>query len=504
LKKRKEVAALVLALMIFLSMLCSLPWVFADYTVAHASFPPDLPGDLNADAVVDIKDVAIVSKAFGSVFGGVNWNPIADVNDDGKVDIKDMGTVSKKYGTTYDTSPTPIAYSTSFEFSVPNDGDSNVWYYILVRFYVPEGLSNKTFSLVAGKSVDDAIRNVKVDCKLMQQSQVGGVFNIPLGQLLKGYHLLELEYLESIGAGSINFSVQTSAGEYAWLDRFRIYVPNYSDNKYEYTVKTRTYFPGDTFFLGGYADDFIDDVYVDVGLIWQDWEWDMGSSYGAIYAWGDGFMYPLEWQYDWHNITFTFGEISQAGLLDFQYISWTNQKDKIGKPKFYAVGNLNQADCITIDSAMFYGGSKWKFEDDPEFSERYFEARQIINATYDDGDYWFTTSFEVGLGLGWAEWALLPATEDDVGITLNLTCRYWNSNKGMAYPYQFWTLDLRNITLDVYSFPALEIKGMEYQEHDSFVKSDGTAAIDYMGTVIMFVSSTIVGERRVYLEQLLG
>jgi hypothetical protein len=291
----------------------------------------------------------------------------------------------------------------------------------------------------------------------------------------------------------LRFHVATASGQYAWLSRFRIYIPNYSDTEYNYTVRTRTYFPGDTFFLGGYADDFIDNVYVDVGLIWQDWEWDMGSSYGAVYAWGDGFMYPLDWQYDWHNITFTFGEIEDAGLLDFQYISWTNQRNRIGNPKFYSVGSLNTGNYITIDSAMFYGGSKWKDESDPEFSERYFEARQIINITYDDGDYWFTTSFEVGLGLGWAEWALLPATEDDVGITLNLTCLYWNSNKGMAYPYQFWTLDLRNITLDVYSFPALEIKGIEYQEYDSFVKSDGTAAIDYMGTVIMFVSSVIVG-----------
>jgi len=40
----------------------------SDYTVDHASFPPDLPGDVNYDGKVDVKDVGIVSKAFGSYF----------------------------------------------------------------------------------------------------------------------------------------------------------------------------------------------------------------------------------------------------------------------------------------------------------------------------------------------------------------------------------------------------------------------------------------------------
>jgi len=316
--------------------------------------------------------------------------------------------------------------------------------------------------------------------------------SVSLGILGQGYHLLEFEYGEQWLGGALQFHVATASGQPAWLSRFRIYVPNYSDEPYEYTVTTHTWCSmKDDYFMIGYADDYIDDVHVD-GLVWQDWMWDMGA-YGAIYAWGDGFCYPLgrlpkETLYD---ISFKFGEIWCGGLLDFQIVSWTNQRDRIGNPRFCAVGSLSQADYVTINSAMFYGGSKWKFEDAPEFSERYFEARQIINATYDDGDYWFTTSFEVGLGLGWAEWALLPATEDDVGITLNLTCRYWNSNKGMENPYQFWTLDLCDITLDVYSFPALEINGIEYQEHDSFVKSDGTAAMDYMGTVIMFVLSAV-------------
>ena len=54
--------------------------------------------DINGDGKVNIKDVAIVSKAYGSYPGDPNWNPDADVNNDGKVDIKDEAIVSSHYG----------------------------------------------------------------------------------------------------------------------------------------------------------------------------------------------------------------------------------------------------------------------------------------------------------------------------------------------------------------------------------------------------------------------
>lgn len=287
---KNEVTSLTLVAIILLSVLfSSLPLVFADYTVPWASFPPDLPGDVNADAKVDMMDIGIVAKAYGSVFGGSNWNPIADVNDDGKVNMIDIGMVSKYYGKTYSTSATPIAYSTSFEFSVPNDGDEAVWYYILVRFYVSAALSNKTFNLVAGKSVDDAIRKVKVDNILVYASQTSGLFNIALGQPLEGYHMLELEYLESTGAGLINFAVKTTNNEYAWLDRFRVYVPNYSDKEYRYTVKTHSNFTiSDRYFIKGFADDYIDDIKLGGGWLYQDWQW--SSYWTSIYAWATDSM----------------------------------------------------------------------------------------------------------------------------------------------------------------------------------------------------------------------
>lgn len=63
-------------------------------------------GDINRDTKVDIKDVAIVAKAYGSMPGFPNWNPHADITGpekvpDGKVDIRDVALVAKHYGEIY-------------------------------------------------------------------------------------------------------------------------------------------------------------------------------------------------------------------------------------------------------------------------------------------------------------------------------------------------------------------------------------------------------------------
>ena len=55
-------------------------------------------GDLNADKKVDIKDLAIVSAAFGSTPDSPRWKPVADVDHNNNVDIKDVAHVSKNYG----------------------------------------------------------------------------------------------------------------------------------------------------------------------------------------------------------------------------------------------------------------------------------------------------------------------------------------------------------------------------------------------------------------------
>jgi len=54
--------------------------------------------DVNYDGKVDMKDVAIVAKSFGSTEGSSNWNFRADINRDGKIDMVDIALVCGAFG----------------------------------------------------------------------------------------------------------------------------------------------------------------------------------------------------------------------------------------------------------------------------------------------------------------------------------------------------------------------------------------------------------------------
>jgi hypothetical protein len=56
--------------------------------------------DINGDGIVDIKDIVLLTKAFGSQPGHPRWNPDADLNNDGKVSIVDLLLVLKNFGKT--------------------------------------------------------------------------------------------------------------------------------------------------------------------------------------------------------------------------------------------------------------------------------------------------------------------------------------------------------------------------------------------------------------------
>jgi hypothetical protein len=58
-------------------------------------------GDVNRDGKVDVKDVYMVARAYGSCPGQINWNSVCDINYDGKIDVKDYYIVCKNYGKTY-------------------------------------------------------------------------------------------------------------------------------------------------------------------------------------------------------------------------------------------------------------------------------------------------------------------------------------------------------------------------------------------------------------------
>jgi len=57
-----------------------------------------LATDLNKDGIVNILDISLVAKAFGSKPGDLNWNAVADVNQDGIINILDISKVAKDYG----------------------------------------------------------------------------------------------------------------------------------------------------------------------------------------------------------------------------------------------------------------------------------------------------------------------------------------------------------------------------------------------------------------------
>jgi hypothetical protein len=50
----------------------------------------NIMGDVNSDDKVDMKDIAVLAKAFGSFPGHKRWCPLADINGDNKIDIFDI------------------------------------------------------------------------------------------------------------------------------------------------------------------------------------------------------------------------------------------------------------------------------------------------------------------------------------------------------------------------------------------------------------------------------
>lgn len=88
----------------------SLEAVKGNYSfTTNVSFLSDAPiiltvryfADLNGDGTVNIMDIAIVAKAYGTKHGDEAWNPIADVAEPyDEINILDIATVAKDYGKT--------------------------------------------------------------------------------------------------------------------------------------------------------------------------------------------------------------------------------------------------------------------------------------------------------------------------------------------------------------------------------------------------------------------
>jgi hypothetical protein len=57
-----------------------------------------LSGDINGDGIVNMKDVVLVAKAFGSRPGDSNWNANADLDGNGIIDKNDLVIVLSNFG----------------------------------------------------------------------------------------------------------------------------------------------------------------------------------------------------------------------------------------------------------------------------------------------------------------------------------------------------------------------------------------------------------------------
>jgi len=70
----------------------------ADNTFVDGWVYVGIPGDVNGDTYVNVKDAVILGVAFGSKLGDPNYNPNADINNDGYVNVKDAVILGVHFG----------------------------------------------------------------------------------------------------------------------------------------------------------------------------------------------------------------------------------------------------------------------------------------------------------------------------------------------------------------------------------------------------------------------
>jgi len=57
-----------------------------------------VPGNINGDSEVNMRDIALVCRCFGSIFGCSRYLANCDLNDDGKIDMRDVGKTARNFG----------------------------------------------------------------------------------------------------------------------------------------------------------------------------------------------------------------------------------------------------------------------------------------------------------------------------------------------------------------------------------------------------------------------
>ena len=57
-----------------------------------------ISGDINGDSTINIEDLILLTKAYGSKPGDLHWNQNCDLNDDRIIDVQDLHILGKNYG----------------------------------------------------------------------------------------------------------------------------------------------------------------------------------------------------------------------------------------------------------------------------------------------------------------------------------------------------------------------------------------------------------------------
>jgi len=57
-----------------------------------------IPGDINGDGIVNIRDIYIAARAFGTKLGDDRWDSNADITEDRVINIHDIFAISKEFG----------------------------------------------------------------------------------------------------------------------------------------------------------------------------------------------------------------------------------------------------------------------------------------------------------------------------------------------------------------------------------------------------------------------
>ena len=100
-KLRKSLILSVCMLILMVTAFIQIPFVRADnwwntFTVRT---------DINLDLKVDMKDIGMDARAFGTYLGHPLWNADCDINSDGKVNMMDIGNIARNFGWVGETPP---------------------------------------------------------------------------------------------------------------------------------------------------------------------------------------------------------------------------------------------------------------------------------------------------------------------------------------------------------------------------------------------------------------